>query len=220
MTAIKDLILSSRMLRRVPVAQLREGRAIRQSFDLNDPSVLVSVINTADESASGQEIEESDDISDTSIRAELTNTQPDIAEAGNEAVLNELVVQIASANVTLEELSNDPDVTPTDFTLASASQTILDELGELTSNTIFEEEVTELSNLTGDDAIAAESIIDQSVEVQSLSSSPGSLNVDSTSLANFNLEVLNEITAQNDTNVYAPVLPIPIFSPRKTFRKI
>ena len=175
-TALKDLILRQQDAEESASGSTqRRSSNTTESFDLNDPSVLVSVINTADESASGQEIEESDDISDTSIRAELTNTQPDIAEAGNEEVLNELVVQIASANVTLEELSNDPDVTPTDFkALASASQTILDELGELTSNTIFEEEVAELSNLTGDDAIAAESIIDQSGEVQSLSGSPDS----------------------------------------------
>ena len=215
-TAIKDFILMKKAEQESAndSTQRRSGHT-GGSLDLSDPSVLVSVINSADESTSGQEIEESDDISDTSTRGELTNTQPDIAEAGNEEVLNELVVQVASANVTLEELSDDPDVSSTEFkSLASASQTVLDELGELTSNTIFEEEVTELSNLTGEDALAVESIIDQSVDVQSLSSSPDPLNVDSSSLANFNLEVLNEITSQNDTNVYAPVLTdTNIFSP-------
>ena len=215
-TAIKDFILMKKAEQESAndSTQRRSGHT-GSSLDLSDPSVLVSVINSADESTSGQEIEESDEISDTSTRGELTNTQPDIAEAGNEEVLNELVVQVASANVTLEELSDDPDVSSTEFkSLASASQTVLDELGELTSNTIFEEEVTELSNLTGEDALAVESIIDQSVNIQSLSSSPDPLNVDSSSLANFNLEVLNEITSQNDTNVYAPVLTdTNIFSP-------
>ena len=69
---------------------------------------------------------------------ELSESQPDIVETGNEQMLNELVEQITAANVSLDELSDSPEVSPEEFkVLASASQSILDDLGELTSRTPY-----------------------------------------------------------------------------------
>ena len=45
---------------------------------------------------------------DDSVR-ELSESQPDIAETGNEQMLNELVEQITAANVSLDELSDSPE---------------------------------------------------------------------------------------------------------------
>ena len=82
------------------------------------PGALLDVFNSA-ESLSETEIDEGDlDVelfSDDSVRGELSETQPDIAETGNEQMLNELVEQIASANVSLDDLSDSPDVSPEEF---------------------------------------------------------------------------------------------------------
>lgn len=205
-SAIKDKILEN-----------SSRRSTHDVLDLNDPTTLLSVISSADAQITSEDLAEeaTEEETDTSVRAELTESQPDIAAVGNEQMLNEIVTQVASANESLENLAEDPNVSPTEFkSLASASQSILDELGEITSNTLFEEEVTELSNLSGDDSLEAEDLIERSEEVESLADIPSAPAVDSSTLASFSPEVLEEVSSQNETNVYAPVLTgTSIFSP-------
>ena len=99
------------------------------SFDLNDPGVLLKVLSSAGTMSESvvDEIESEEVLTiDSSVRAELSISQPEIAEVGNEQVLNELVGQITSANDSLEVLIESPDITPEEFkVLASTSQTVL-----------------------------------------------------------------------------------------------
>lgn len=179
------------------------------AFDLNDPTLLLEVINSADDIAVS-EIEQSENLElleVSSVRADLAKSQPEIAEIGNDQILNEMVDQISSANTMLDDLSNDPSVAPSEFkSLASATQNILNELGELTSNTLFEDEVDLLLDLTGSDAVQAQSIINRSGEVESLEEDGGSTVGEKTSLGKFSLDVLRDFSARAEINVYAPVL--------------
>ena len=183
-------------------------RSIGDSFlDLNDPDLLVSIISAAEElSNTGVEddVSETTDSSDVSLRAELTEEQPEIAEAGNEDLLNELIEQIASANQVLEELSEEPDASPTEFkALASATQITLNELGDHSTNVISEEEVEQLDDVSGEGAAVALDLIERAEEVESLDSGEGNSTAD-----HFNLAALQEVSAENQINVYAPVLTI------------
>jgi len=191
------------------------------NFDFNDPGVLLDVFNSA-ESLSEIEIDEGDlDVelfSDDSVRGELSETQPDIAETGNEQMLNELVEQTASANVSLDELSDSSDVNPEEFkSLASASQSILDDLGELTTNTLFEEEVDQLLGLSGAEAEEAQQIITSSAEIESLPDEIGIPSGDESSAASFSAEALEELSSIEDINVFAPVLTNPEISAPNEF---
>ncbi len=181
-----------------------------QTLDLNDPSMLLDVITEAEDLAS-EDVDDSlsEDVQqDSSVRADLAILDPEIAEAGNEAVLNEMVDQIASANQSLDQLTESTDVEPTEFkVLASASQNILNDLGEQSSNTLFESEVDQLLQIDNSDADDIQSIIDQSSEIDSLPTSNGIPNSgESSSLAEFSIEALEELSAQSGINVYAPVL--------------
>ena len=139
----------------------------------------------------------------------LAESQPEIAALGNEIILNEIVDQISNANVVLEQLNENPDVAPTQFkALASATQNVLDNLGEVTSNTIFVEEVTLLNEASTESEVEVLALMDLSTTVMSLSdvdspsndtSSEGPNSVDSNDppvnnevLESFNLDVLNE----------------------------
>jgi hypothetical protein len=180
------------------------------NFDLNDPSVLLDVLSSA-ETMSESVIDdiESDAVltSNSSVRAELSISQPDIAETGNIQVLNELVGQITSANDALEELVESPDITPEEFkVLASTSQTVLDQLGEVTSNTIFQEEADQLAELTGSEAEQALQIINSSSQIESLPDEIGIPTGENSSAANFSQDILEELSTQLDINAFAPVL--------------
>jgi len=191
------------------------------SFDFNDPEFLIDVLNSA-ESLSETEIDESDleiELSvDDSVRGELSESQPDIAETGNEQMLNELVEQIASANVSLDDLSDSPDVSPEEFkVLASASQSILDDLGELTTNTLFEEEVDQLLELSGAEAQEAQVIINSSVEIDNLPDEIGIPTGENSSAASFSADALDDLSSNEDINVFAPVLTNPEISAPNEF---
>ena len=176
-------------------------------FDLNDPSVLLDVFGSAE--TLSESVIDTDDVfnSDSSVRAELSQSQPEIAETGNEQVLNELVGQVTSANDALEELFDSPDITPEEFkVLASTSQSVLDELGDVTSNTIFEEEVDQLAGLSGAEADQAQDIISESLQIKSLPEELGVPVGENSSAANFAQDTLEELSTQLDINAFAPVL--------------
>ena len=180
------------------------------SFDLNDPSVLLKVLSSAETMSESvvDEIEPEDVLSsDSSVRAELSISQPEIAETGNEQVLNELVGQITSANDALKELFESPDITPEEFkVLASTSQSVLDKLGDDTSNTIFKEEVDQLAGLSGAEADQAQDIINGSFQIESLPEELGIPTGENSSAANFAQDTLEELSTQLDINAFAPVL--------------
>lgn len=181
-----------------------------QTIDLNDPGMLLDVI-TAAEDLAPEDLDDSlsENLQlDSSIRADLATMDPGIAEAGNEAVLSEMVDQIASANQSLDQLTESTELEPTEFkVLASASQNILNDLGEKSSNTLFEDEVVQLlqaDNATTDDV---QLIIEQSSEIESLPTSNDLPNSgESSGLAEFSIEALEEFSAQSGINVYAPIL--------------
>ena len=192
----------------------QEGSGRRSSeelnLDLNDPNVLLEVLISAETlSESVTDEIETDEIlsTDSSVRAELSITQPEVAQAGNEQVLNELVGQITSANDALETLVEASDVTPEEFkVLASTSQSVLDELGEVTSNTLFEEELDQLSGLSGSEADQAEQIINSATSIESLPEEIGVPVGDESSAASFSQDALEELSAEIDINAFAPVL--------------
>ena len=180
------------------------------SFDLNDPSVLLKVLSSA-ETMSGSVVDEieSEEVLtiDSSVRAELSISQPEIAEAGNEQVLNELVGQITSANDSLEALIESPDITPEEFkVLASTSQTVLHELGDVTSNTLFEEEVDQLVGLSGLEAEQAQQIINNSSRIENLPEEIGIPTGENSSASSFSRDALKALSTQLDINAFAPVL--------------
>ena len=130
-----------------------------------DPDLLLGVISTAETEAE-QEVGQTENVNlgnDASTREELIDNHPEVSEVGNTMILSQMVEQITSANTMLEELSDNPDVDPTAFKgLASASQTILDELGSLSSNTIFDNEEAFLNGLTGSESSTAIDIVESS----------------------------------------------------------
>ena len=172
--------------------------------------MLLDVITEAEDLAP-EDVDDSlsEDVQqDSSVRADLAILDPEIAEAGNEAVLNEMVDQIASANQSLDELTESTELEPTEFkVLASASQNILNDLGEQSSNTLFEDEVDQLLETDNTATDDVQLIIDQSSEIESLPANNELPNSgESSSLAEFSIEALEELSAQSGINVYAPVL--------------
>lgn len=192
-TALKDKLLEQ---------SGRRSNAISQTLDLNDPILLLGVIQSA-ESEAVHEIDPLQEVQllrDSSLREQLANSQPEIAEIGNVQILNQMVEQVASANTMLGALTNNPDVDPTAFkALASASQSILNELGTQASNTIFEDEVDLLVKVTGSGATVAQNIINLTTVVEPL---PSNDEIQK----NFNLSALEEFSSTAGINVFAPTL--------------
>jgi len=179
------------------------------SVDLTDSNLLLGVITSA-ETVAEQEVDQTETVqltNDSSIREQLIDSQPAIAEAGNSMILSQMVEQITSANTMLSELSDNPEVDPTAFkALASASQTILDELGSLSSNTIFDTEVNSLNAITGAEASSAQDIIEGTSVIKALPDSNSFPSGEDGSLAAFSLSVLQDVSSQSGINVYAPNL--------------
>ena len=197
-TTLKDKILAQ---------SGRRSAGINEALDLVDSSLLLDVITEAETQA----IKETGQIENfvippgSSVREELANIQPDIAEIGNTSILNQMVEQVSSANTMLNELNDNPNVDPAAFkALASASQSILDELGETSANTIFEDEVSTLSNISASDSLAALDILNRVTETEALpvnNELPQSI-----SLEKFSLNALEEFSSKAEINVFAPVL--------------
>jgi hypothetical protein len=207
-----DLIVNSIKNEIIKVENSSRRSSDSLGFDLNDPSVLLDVLSSA-ETLSENVIDEFDTeevlSADSSVRAELSIAQPEIAKTGNEQVLNELVDQISSANDALEALVESPDITPEEFkVLASTSQTVLDQLGEVTSNTLFEEEVDQLVGLTAEEVVQAQDIINKSSQIESLPEEIGIPSGENSSAASFAQDTLKELSTQLDINAFAPVLTI------------
>jgi len=175
------------------------------TLDLDSSDLLLDVISSVEsiaiEEAATTEADEFLEIS--SLRAELSNLQPEIAEVGNDEVRNEVVDQVATANSSLNELSENPEVSSSEFkVLASASQTVLNDLGQETANSLSQEEVELLSNLAGSEAVDAQSIIAQSSELSDQNNGGGS------SAEKFSTDALSDLSAAAGINVYAPTLDV------------
>jgi len=191
-TAIKDMIL-----KRDDEPSSRRSISV-DTLDLMDSSLLLEVINSAETLVDVEILEEgaSDFTTASSTRTELVITQPEIAEIGNNEILDLLVAQISSANTQLDQLTNDPEVEALEFkSLASATQNILNQLGDDTANTLLDDEVDSLLQLSGADAVLAESIISRSSE-----------SIEEPSDDAFSLKTLTNFATLNQINVYAPVL--------------
>jgi hypothetical protein len=194
----------------------RRSGGLSLDFDLNDPDMLLSVIESAEVLADQDliEAEPDEEFESSSVRAELSEQQPEIAEAGNAQILDEIVDQIASANTSLDELTQISDVSTAEFKmLASASQNILNDLGEESTNTVFSEEVDLLVQVnTSDSQLIIESAasVEALAEADSSSSegtdAPFSSDDEVSSAFKFSLAELQQVSAERQINVYAPVL--------------
>ena len=185
----------------------RRSIGISSFIDLNDPGLLVEIITSAEILVDSVALNNDNFVSSSelSVRAELALNQPEIAELGNEQILNQVVEQIASANQSLDQLKQAPEVSVSQFkVLASASQNILNNLGEVSSNTLFGEEVDLLVESVG--VTETQQIIDRSSEIESVDPSESPSSEGGDSLEKFNLLSLQEVSAENHINVYAPVL--------------
>ena len=138
-------------------------------------------------------------------REQLINNQPDIAEIGNNSILNQMIEQISSANKMLDSLAGNSEVDPSAFkALASASQSILNELGESSTNTIFKDEVSELENISDDHTGEVLDILNRVPD-----NGAPALNNDTikdASLDKFNLNALEDFSSKAEINVFAPIL--------------
>ena len=174
-----------------------------QSLSLNDSTTLVEIISAANEEAQvvAALAEEEDGFQQpTSVRAELTEEHPEIAQSGNTAILDRLVAQLGSANDGLEQMAGNPEVSPQDFkALASASQNVLDELGEDASNALSAEEVTLLEAENEDPAI--EQLL-ATASVEELGT--GGYEDETERTERFSLNVLDDIRQNARMNIYAP----------------
>ena len=79
-------------------------------------------------------------------------------------------------------------------------------MGELTSNTLFEEEVDQLLELSGTDGEEAQEIINSSAEIESLPDEIGIPTGESSSADSFSATALDDLSSNEDINVFAPVL--------------
>jgi hypothetical protein len=187
----------------------RRSGGISISADLSDPDLLLGVISSAETEAE-QEVGQTENVNlgnDASTREELIDNHPEVSEVGNTMILSQMVEQITSANTMLEELSDNPDVDPTAFKgLASASQTILDELGNLSSNTIFDSEEAFLNGLTGSESSTAIDIVESSQVIMPLPSTSDIPSGDQGTLDEFSFDALQEVSIESEINVFAPNL--------------
>ena len=193
-----------------------EARPGAQSIDLVSENTLLSIINDAAEQARLESIQFVPDpgldwggsnAGMLSARGQLFVEQQDIAQIGDPLLLDSLVKQISIANGNLEDLAREPDVHPTGFkTLASVSQSTLNDLGMQAANTLFEEEVAALQALQGTDADSGQAILSVARDIKTTDDL--GLNQQNELLEVFSLPVLQEVSDVANTNIFAPVLGV------------
>ena len=96
-----------------------------------------------------------------------------------------MIENVVVANLTLEELSIDPSLEATDFNLASALQTGLNDLGGLVTSTLLNEEVTAMQSLQGDELGEGLSVLAEAAQIKSVYEFVDEPNEEQTKVFNF-----------------------------------
>lgn len=180
-----------------------------KKLSLGDPVLLEEVLADADQQARAIAEQNSDTEEDfyqtSSARAQLTKVNPEITENGNLEMLERLINQVTSANVALEELANEPSVSAQNFkAFASASQNVLNDLGDFAVNTLSPQEVESLQQNTSTEPILIHDIISSATSVEEILGNEEERELERKQ--KFSLQELEEQTIKSNTNVYAPRL--------------